>query len=131
MSMNVLVVGSGAMAKEYIKVLKALNTPVTVVGRSATGVENFKRDTGIAALSGGLEANIGTLDIASFTHCIVTTNVTQLYGNVRSLLFAGAKRFSSRSRSSWTKSRWMMPIAWPKPILLKSSLPTIGDSSAR
>ncbi|MCF6754364.1 gfo/Idh/MocA family oxidoreductase [Pseudomonas stutzeri] len=92
MSMNVLVVGSGAMAKEYIKVLKALNTPVTVVGRSATGVENFKRDTGIAALSGGLEANIGTLDIASFTHCIVTTNVTQLYGNVRSLLFAGAKK---------------------------------------
>ncbi|MCM1566298.1 MAG: hypothetical protein NC238_10190 [Dehalobacter sp.] len=92
MSMNVLVVGSGAMAKEYIKVLKALNTPVTVVGRSTTGVENFKRDTGIVALSGGLEANIGTLDIASFTHCIVTTNVTQLYGNVRSLLFAGAKK---------------------------------------
>lgn len=92
MSMNVLVVGSGAMAKEYIKVLKALNTPVTVVGRSAAGVENFKRDTGIAALPGGLEANIGTLDIASFTHCIVTTNVTQLYGNVRSLLLTGAKK---------------------------------------
>lgn len=92
MSMNVLVVGSGAMAKEYIKVLKALNTPVTVVGRSAAGVENFKRDTGIAALPGGLEANIGTLDIASYTHCIVTTNVTQLYGNVRSLLLTGAKK---------------------------------------
>ncbi|WP_313055166.1 Gfo/Idh/MocA family oxidoreductase [Pseudomonas lopnurensis] len=92
MSKNVLVVGSGAMAKEYIKVLQALNTPVTVVGRSATGVENFKRDTGIAALTGGLEANIGTLDIASFTHCIVATNVTQLHGNVRSLLLAGAKK---------------------------------------
>jgi len=91
MSKNVLVVGSGAMAKEYIKVLQALNTPVTVVGRSAAGVESFKRDTGITALAGGLEANIGVLDIASFTHCIVATNVTQLYGNVRSLLLAGAK----------------------------------------
>lgn len=92
MSINVLVVGSGAMAKEYLKVLQALNAPVTVVGRSASGAEAFERDTGLAVLTGGLEANLEALDIASFSHCIVTTNVTQLYGNVCSLLQAGAKK---------------------------------------
>ena len=92
MSINVLVVGSGAMAKEYLKVLQALNAPVTVVGRSKSGAEAFERDTGLAVLTGGLEANIETLDITSFSHCIVTTNVTQLYGNVCSLLQAGAKK---------------------------------------
>lgn len=92
MSINALVVGSGAMAKEYLKVLQALNAPVTVVGRSASGAEAFERDTGLAVLTGGLEANLEVLDIASFSHCIVTTNVTQLYGNVCSLLRAGAKK---------------------------------------
>mgnify|MGYP006202898855 CR=1 FL=1 len=62
MSINVLVVGSGAMAKEYLKVLQALNAPVTVVGRSASGAEAFERDTGLAVLSGGLEANLEALD---------------------------------------------------------------------
>lgn len=89
---NVLVVGSGAMAKEYIKVLRALETPVTVVGRSVSGAQAFEQETGLAVLTGGLEANIANLDIACFTHCIVTTNVTQLYGNVCSLLHAGAKK---------------------------------------
>jgi len=88
----VLIVGCGAMAKEYVKILQAMDVSIVVVGRSSTGAEIFKRDTGVAALPGGLEANIGKLNIASFTHCIVATNVTQLYCNVRSLLFAGAKK---------------------------------------
>ena len=92
MTSNVLVVGSGAMAKEYIKVLQALEIPVTVVGRSVSGAQAFERDTGVAALAGGLDANIDSLDLARFSHCIVTTNVTQLYANVCSLLHAGVKK---------------------------------------
>lgn len=92
MTNNVLIVGSGAMAKEYIKVLQALDTPVTVVGRSASGVQAFERDTGVAAMAGGLDANLAALDLTLFSHCVVTTNVTQLYDNVCSLLHAGAKR---------------------------------------
>lgn len=92
MTNKVLIVGSGAMAKEYLKVLQALETPVTVVGRSVSGAQAFEQETGLAVLAGGLEANIASLDIQGFTHCIVATNVTQLYDNVCTLLNAGAKR---------------------------------------
>ncbi|WP_085920297.1 Gfo/Idh/MocA family oxidoreductase [Halomonas sp. CSM-2] len=92
MKNNVLIVGSGAMAKEYTKVLQAMNTPLTVVGRSVSGAQAFEKETGIPVLAGGLEANITNLDFSSFSHCIVATNVSQLFSNVCSLLKAGAKK---------------------------------------
>lgn len=92
MNTKILLVGSGSMAKEYLKVLSALDLEVTVIGRSESGTEAFERDTGVKAIKGGLDANVDALDFASYSHCIVTTNVTQLYQNVCTLLRAGAKK---------------------------------------
>lgn len=91
MSTKVLLVGSGLMAKEYVKVLHGMNIEFDVVGRSETGVRAFKKDTGITAHSGGLESFIQATDSECYSHFIVATNVTSLFGNVKCLLQAGAK----------------------------------------
>lgn len=53
---TVLLIGSGPMAVEYAKALKALNvTPVTV-GRGAASAEKFTAETGLPASRGGIES---------------------------------------------------------------------------
>lgn len=54
MQKHVLLIGTGRMAREYVRVLLALNTKPVVVGRSSAGVQTFVDETGIAAHSGGL-----------------------------------------------------------------------------
>ena len=91
MSMKVLLVGSGLMAKEYVKVLEGLNAPFDVVGRSDASAQAFTAETGHKVYTGGLEAFVRSADIGVYSHFIVATNVTSLYGNVECLLQAGAK----------------------------------------
>ena len=52
----ILIVGAGAMGKEYAKVLKGLGEDFLVVGRSDASVKQFKDETGFPAVSGGLAA---------------------------------------------------------------------------
>ena len=55
MNNDVLLVGSGPMAVEYAKVLRALGiTPVTV-GRGAPSAIKFQKETGLKVHSGGVE----------------------------------------------------------------------------
>lgn len=91
MNNRVLVVGSGNMAMEYVKVLQGLNTEFDVVGRSESGTGRFSDETGIPAVSGGIDSFITANGVDKYSHCIVATNVCQLYENTMSLLHAGAK----------------------------------------
>lgn len=50
----VLLVGTGNMAREYVKVLKAQNVTFEVVGRSAGSVRRFCEETGVTARAGGI-----------------------------------------------------------------------------
>ncbi|MGQ7818398.1 Gfo/Idh/MocA family oxidoreductase [Metapseudomonas furukawaii] len=92
MNANVLVVGTGPMAREHIKVLQSMAIPFTVVGRSQRGVEVFEHETGIPAVPGGIDAYLESSGAHEFSHCIVATSVTELYRNVLSLLRAGARK---------------------------------------
>jgi len=90
MKNRVLIVGSGNMAKEYVRVLQGLETPFDVVGRSETGAARFTEETGIPVTPGGLDAFIERCDLSNYSHFIVATNVCQLYDNTIALLKAGA-----------------------------------------
>ena len=51
---NILLVGTGYMAKEYAKVLKAQKVGFVVVGRSRKSTDSFRKELGINAVSGGI-----------------------------------------------------------------------------
>jgi predicted dehydrogenase len=88
--MKIILIGAGYMAKEYAKVLSALNTNWEVSGRSAANAAAFRESfPGITVHEGGLEK----LDIISqqYTHAIVASSVESLYANTISLLDAGVK----------------------------------------
>ena len=53
---SVWIVGAGAMAVEYAKVLSALEKQYTVVGRSEERCRTFEEKTGHKAVPGGLDA---------------------------------------------------------------------------
>lgn len=91
MNNRVLVVGSGNMAIEYVKVLQGLDIAFDVVGRSKSGTDRFSEETGIPAVSGGIDSFIAARGADKYSHCIVATNVCQLYENTMALLHAGAK----------------------------------------
>jgi len=50
----ILLVGTGYMAKEYAKVLKAMKLPFIAVGRSQNSSNTFTAEVGVKAESGGL-----------------------------------------------------------------------------
>lgn len=54
-SKTILLVGSGYMAREYAKVLRAQELSFIIVGRSKESVDKFKAETGMATVSGGIE----------------------------------------------------------------------------
>jgi len=91
MSKKVLIIGSGLMAQEYVKVLGGLDVAFEVVGRGTKSAESFYQETGVTVVAGGIDNFIETKGVASYSHFIIATNVTQLFGNVVSLLKAGAK----------------------------------------
>ncbi|EDM23159.1 Gfo/Idh/MocA family protein [Caminibacter mediatlanticus] len=53
--MKVLLIGTGYMSKEYVKVLKGLNVNFVVVGNSYEKSKQFKEETGIVPFIGGIE----------------------------------------------------------------------------
>lgn len=87
----ILLLGTGRMALEYAKVLKALNQPFLAVGRGEESARQFTEATGIAVVTGGLASFIsggGSLPSSA----IVAVNVTSLYDSCSQLLTGGVRR---------------------------------------
>ncbi len=87
----ILIVGAGNMAQEYAKVLKSMNKDFTVVGRSQDSADKFKAETGVEALSGGLDNFCKTSVISDYESAIVTTGVEQLALTTTLLIKKGIK----------------------------------------
>ena len=87
---NVLLVGSGYMAREYAKVLTALRINFQVAGRGEENCKTFlEAYPGVKITSGGLEK----LKLpADCSHAIVASSVNALFDNTRNLLKKGVTR---------------------------------------
>ncbi|WP_282098153.1 Gfo/Idh/MocA family oxidoreductase [Chitinophaga polysaccharea] len=75
---NILIVGSGQMAQDYAKVLKALNVNFTVIGRGKTSAEAFEKATGVKPVTGGIEIFVTTNDVRNFSKAIIATGTEAL-----------------------------------------------------
>lgn len=80
------------MAVEYMKVLQALDLPVTVVGRGAESARSFKERTGVLPTTGGLGPYLKAHGASRHSCAIVATGVEQLFDNTSQLLQAGLPR---------------------------------------
>ncbi len=91
MNENVLLVGVGFMGRAYGAILKELQCPVIAIGRSAAGVEEFGKSTGLKAHPGGLAPWLEGADSVPATAivCVGTDEVTQ---TCKGLLSAGVRR---------------------------------------
>jgi predicted dehydrogenase len=87
----VWLIGAGGMAVDYVKVLKELEVPVVVIGRSGTTCKTFFDKTGLSAYLGGLEVFLATAPQVPET-AIVAVGVEGLAGAAMQLLRAGVRR---------------------------------------
>src|SRR5690554_4304393 len=88
---DVMLVGTGQMAMEYIKVLKYLGVTPDVVGRSKASCERFSMTTQIPVCVGGL--NEWQKNAKAVPHsAIVAVGVDQLANVTLKLLRLGVKR---------------------------------------
>ncbi len=85
--MNVLLIGTGRMARQYVPVLKALNTTVVAVGRSAEGSQAFAIETGIETIPGGVTKFAKTNAVPK--HAIITVDADKLASVTIEALQAG------------------------------------------
>lgn len=92
---TVILVGTGPMAEEYVKVLKAIGNEIKVIGRGRASAENFEAKTGIKPITDGVDAWLGGLSSADASfkeHKIIVAVTENELGNVAlSLLKAGFK----------------------------------------
>lgn len=74
---KILLVGTGSMALEYVKVLSYLQVEYEVVGRSERSCTEFTARTGKLAHHGGVEV-LDKINFEDFTHAIVATKAEAL-----------------------------------------------------
>lgn len=86
-----LLIGTGPMAIEYVKVLKALNQPFTVIGRGSASGTEFTKQTKVQASTGGLETAISSGQLIGTNKAIVAVGVEALYDISMALLKLGVK----------------------------------------
>lgn len=100
--MNIWVIGSGAMAGEYIKVLKDLDVSFTVIGRGEKSATLCKEEHGCDVIAGGLEKYLNTRP-SICSHAIVSVGVDQLSSISNMLLDAGVKNVLTEKPAGLTK----------------------------
>lgn len=74
---KVLLIGTGAMAVDYAKVLNGLKVDFVTVGRGEEKCISFKEATGTQPVSGGIEAYLENHD-CNFSYAIVSTEASAL-----------------------------------------------------
>lgn len=85
------IIGAGGIAREYAKVLKALNKSFICVGRGEQSAKDFKEATGVTAIVGGMNSFLATKpEIPDAV--IVATNEISHAKNCIGLMQYGVKR---------------------------------------
>lgn len=86
---NVLLVGTGNIARDYVTVLNDLDISFAVVGRSQKGCQNFTRDTGVSAIPGGVRA--AGIEKGQYDAAILAVDASQLAIVAYELIALGVK----------------------------------------
>jgi predicted dehydrogenase len=90
MAKKIWLIGCGSMAVEYAKVLKDLQIPFDVIGRSETSANLFKEKTCIEVIPGGLENYLNqSPELPS--HAIVAVSIGELSAVTNQLLHYNVK----------------------------------------
>lgn len=87
---NVWLIGAGPMAQDYIKVLEALKTEFTVIGRGQETAQKCEEAMGCKVIVGGLEQFLA-MQPELCSHAIVSVGVEKLYETTKALLVYGVK----------------------------------------
>jgi predicted dehydrogenase len=87
----ILLIGSGPMAVEYAKVLKAQNQKFTVIGRGSSSADYFKDKTGVSVIGGGFEKYISDGMGENTEYAIVAVGVESLFEAGLILIKKGVK----------------------------------------
>jgi predicted dehydrogenase len=88
--MNIWLVGAGAMAQDYCKVLLSLNFPFEVIGRSEKSAKEFEIKTGKTVRLGGLQKSLRESKPPNFV--IVAVGAESLAEVAMQLIRAGSRR---------------------------------------
>ena len=88
--MNIWIIGAGAIAQEYGKVLTALGYDYSVIGRGEQSAAKYKEITGKDVITGGLEAYLLTNPVPA-DKAIVATNLNTLSLNTIQLIKYGVR----------------------------------------
>ena len=89
--MHIWLVGAGAMATDYFKVLTAQGVGITVIGRGQASARKFEDATGTPVIIGGLGTHLGST--AAFPDAaIVCVSVETLAATTIQLIEAGVTR---------------------------------------
>ncbi len=85
------IIGAGGMAREYAKVLKALNKEFICVGRSEKSAKDFEDATGVPAFVGGLDKYLE--GIPALPEAVIVATVEKSHvPNCIALMQYGVKR---------------------------------------
>jgi predicted dehydrogenase len=88
---EVWLIGSGKMALDYAKVLGALHTQTSVIGRGAESARAFGEKSNLPVITGGLAAHLATRPSIPHT-AIVSVGVDELAAVTELLLVHGVSR---------------------------------------
>ena len=89
---TILLIGTGPMAIEYTKVLKAMNKEFSVIGRGSKSAELFKKQTGIIPELGGLDVYLKGKKLNKNTLAIIATGTETLMSITHQLLKSGVEK---------------------------------------
>ena len=87
---SVWLIGAGVMAEDYTKVLKAMEIPFEVIGRSESTAERFLKNTEVKSHVGGL-SNFLTKQTTPAKYAIVSVSREELASATKKLLAFGVK----------------------------------------
>ena len=87
---KVLLIGLGQMGISYANILKSLNQQSINIGRSISSCEAFEKETGLQAISGGLENYL--VDDNKIDSAIIAVSEDQLSNCLDLLINHGVKR---------------------------------------
>jgi predicted dehydrogenase len=79
------------MAQDYIKVLRALDTAFTVIGRGSESARKCEAATGCSVIAGGLDAFLAS-GPAACTHAVVSVGVEALMSTTLQLIEHGVRK---------------------------------------
>lgn len=90
-STSVWLVGAGGMALDYLKVLRALDCQITVIGRGEESARRFEAQGGHPVVSGGLDKFLASRPVVP-NIAVVAVGVEALAPTTIQLLQAGVRR---------------------------------------